>query len=125
MSAVPAPQVRLLGAAIAPHDTAERRAQYLAGDFPRAELVKDLDKRYRWDLYWLVRPTLDTALTDVLGWSNDACLDTALRKCVPALPTPKLDPARYYVDAGTTQVSPTGRRVIAEMTVPARRYRIR
>jgi hypothetical protein len=108
MSAVPAPQVRQLAAAIAPHDTAERRAQYLAGDFDRADRVKDLDKRYRWDLYWLVRPTLATDLTDVLGWSNDACLDTALRRCVPPLAP-----------------SPTGRRVIAEMTVPARRYRIR
>jgi hypothetical protein len=85
VSAVPAPQVRQLAAAIAPLDTVERRAQYLAGDFDRADRVKDLDKRYRWDLYWLVRPTLATALTDVLGWSNDACLDTALRRCVKPL----------------------------------------
>lgn len=85
MGAVPALQARQLAAAIAPHDTPERRAQYLAGDFPRAALVKDLNKRYRWDLYWLVRPSLPTALTDVLGWSNDACLDTALRRCVRPL----------------------------------------
>lgn len=35
-----------------PLDTPERRARYLAGDFYKSAAVKDLNRRYRWDLFW-------------------------------------------------------------------------
>jgi hypothetical protein len=71
--------------AIAPLDSMERRQRYIAGDFPRADLVKDLDKRYRWDLYWhalaLGRPL---PRTEQHGYT-DAHIDTALRNLVEPL----------------------------------------
>lgn len=71
-----------LKTAIEPLDTAERRAKYLAGDFPRAERCKDLNMRYRWDLYWLARnPDHDSYL-------NDTHIDTALRRIVINVQTP-------------------------------------
>lgn len=95
MSSHPVPRAvaTIIGQAIAPHDTPERRAQYLAGDFPRADAVKDLDKRYRWDLYWLVRPSLAVQVTDILGWSLDSHIDTVLRRSVPKLPVLTWDDA--------------------------------
>lgn len=67
-------------------DDQPRRARYLTGDFPRAEAVKDLDTRYRWDLFW--------AATDggrrriwASGTYDDAHVDTALRRIVPPLST--------------------------------------
>lgn len=73
----------VLRTAIGPLDTAERRATYLAGDFPRAELVKDLDVRYRWDLLWASDAM--TAIGDAGRDYLDAHIDTALRSIVPAL----------------------------------------
>lgn len=66
--------------AIAPFDTPERRARYLAGDFARADRVDDLDKRYRWDLAWEanVYPSLPAGLLD-------SHVDTALRSIVAPL----------------------------------------
>lgn len=62
-------------------DTEHTRATYRDGQFPRAERVKDLDKRYRWDLYYAAK-----------GWDlpgmdglTDAHVDTALRVIVPPL----------------------------------------
>lgn len=82
MAKIPNETVEQLRELMAPADTPERRARYLAGDFPRADRVQDLDKRYRWDLFWekvnighlLPGPTL-----------KDAHIDTALRKVVPPL----------------------------------------
>lgn len=69
-----------LKSAIQPHDTEQRREVYLSGDFPRPEGVKDLDTRYRWDLFYAVK-----------GWSHfpedssysTTHIDTALRQIVP------------------------------------------
>jgi hypothetical protein len=70
-----------LRAAITPLDTAELRAIYATGEFPRAALVKDLDKRYRWDLYWrAVRA--GNSLPDSTDGYNDSHIDTALRTLV-------------------------------------------
>lgn len=69
---------------IEPLDTPERRARYLSGDFPRADRVKDLAMRYRWDLYWEMdwaEPELKFELSDY----RDTHLDTALRRIVPTL----------------------------------------
>lgn len=67
--------------AIAPLDTQERRQRYLDGDFPRAFAVSDLDKRYRWDLFWMVRPHLAVSLHGL----KDNHIDTVLRKIVAPL----------------------------------------
>ncbi len=81
---VSAEHLAVLGAAVVPLDTAERRARYAAGDFPRAEQVRDIDKRYRWDLYWgAVRA--GHSLPDSTDGYNDAHIDTALRHIVSPL----------------------------------------
>lgn len=67
--------------AITPLDTDERRARYIAGDFFRAEEVKDLDKRYRWDLLWESRTNKAFPIYDY----NTAHIDTALRSIVKPL----------------------------------------
>ena len=73
--------VEELRAAIAPVDTEERRATYRAGDFPRAGAVQDLDKRYRWDLLWIVGANYHHT-TEGLSMAH---IDTALRSIVPPL----------------------------------------
>ena len=78
-------QMEAMRERIAPLDTAERRQAYREGRFPRADRVKDLDMRYRWDLYHAGR------VSDVLDrWGSgdgltDAHIDTGLRRIVPAL----------------------------------------
>lgn len=79
-----APDFAALKAAIEPLDTAERRQVYREGKFARAELVKDLDTRYRWDLYWMVGG-LHGVLPDVTHDYKDAHIDTALRRIVAPL----------------------------------------
>lgn len=69
-------------AAVAPLDTAETRERYRRRDIPRAEAVKDIDTRYRWDLFyaagsWRLLPTDNDY--------NSAHITTALRAIVPAL----------------------------------------
>jgi hypothetical protein len=77
-----------LRAAIAPLDTPARREAYLSGRFPRAELVKDLDKRYRWDLLWGTTGSERVGFwSDLYAYLNDDHIDTALRSIVPKLET--------------------------------------
>jgi hypothetical protein len=72
-------EVEKLREAISPLDTEERRHIYLDGDFPRSQFVKDLDMRYRWDLYWACG----------VGFEDnnlmDSHIDTALKAIVPKL----------------------------------------
>lgn len=77
-----------LVAVVAPLDTATNRSAYRAGQFPRADAVKDRDKRYRWDLMWAARG-MDAmgGTTEVYAYMSDAHIDTALRAIVPALDT--------------------------------------
>lgn len=72
---------------LAPLDTAERRQAYREGRFPRAEKVRDLDMRYRWDLYHAarVREVLDRNIGGEGADLTDAHIDTALRRIVPPL----------------------------------------
>ena len=80
-------QVEAMRERIAPLDTAERRQAYREGRFPRAEAVKDLDMRYRWDLYHAAR-VADVFHTGIGGEDAglpDAHIDTGLRRIVPAL----------------------------------------
>jgi hypothetical protein len=71
----------ILETAIKQHDTPERRARYLKGDFPRSDRTKDLNKRYRWDLLWeFVETTFITM--QIYQYANDDHIDTALRNIV-------------------------------------------
>lgn len=85
---VTAEHLALIRGAVEPLDTPERRARYLARDFPRADVVQDLDMRYRWDTLWLAVAPMDS--DDVRhvvydGGYATAHLDTALRAVVPPL----------------------------------------
>lgn len=66
---------------ITPLDTDTTRKAYRNGQYPRAELTKDVNRRYRWDLMWAARAH------DVIKNAeyNDAHIDTALRSIVPTL----------------------------------------
>jgi len=79
-----APDFEALKAAIEPLDTELNRSRYLKGEFPRAELVKDLDTRYRWDLYWAAGG-IHRILPDVEHDYKTAHIDTALRNIVAPL----------------------------------------
>lgn len=66
---------------VRPFDTEPTRERYRRRDFPRSEAVKDVDRRYRFDLFYAAR-----------GWSafgdadyTDAHIETALKRVVPAL----------------------------------------
>ena len=69
-------------AAIAPLDTPAMRARYAARDIPRGDAVKDIDKRYRWDLFWQAG-----GMETISGGGSyaDAHIDTALRRVVAPL----------------------------------------
>lgn len=80
-------QVEAMRERICPLDTAETRQAYREGRFPRADRVRDLDKRYRWDLYHAGRVS---EVLDMWGGGDgegltDAHIDTALRRIVPPL----------------------------------------
>lgn len=65
-------------------DTEEVRQVYRDGKFPRADQVKDLNKRYRWDLLWA--SGLSALITEMYDQGvNDSHIDTALRKIVKEL----------------------------------------
>jgi hypothetical protein len=66
-------------------DAEEVRQSYREGNFPRSEMVKDLDKRYRWDLFWAATRS-EFKLRDALNaYLNDSHIDTALRAMVKPL----------------------------------------
>lgn len=68
--------------AIATLDTPSTRERYRAGDFPRADAVRDLDKRYRYDLFYAAGGCRLLPEDDGL---TDAHIYTALRRVVPSL----------------------------------------
>ena len=71
---------------IAEQDTQARREQYRSRNFKNADKVKDLDKRYRWDLFCYAVPV--KFVCDVLyKYLDDNHLDSALRQIVPELET--------------------------------------
>ena len=55
---VPPATLEAMRDAIAPLDTPTVRGAYLRGEFPRAELVKDLDRQYRCH-HWRTRDRAD------------------------------------------------------------------
>jgi hypothetical protein len=74
---------------IEPLDTNETRQAYREGRFPRADKVRDLDMRYRWDLFYaargsdIVEPDAGRII-DSRGITTDH-IDTALRRIVAPL----------------------------------------
>lgn len=76
----------LIREAVTPLDTPERREGYRNREFPRAAAVKNLDKRYRWDLFYAATRVDLNALRPVLDAGYfDTHFDTALKAVVPAL----------------------------------------
>jgi len=76
--------LRMIREAISPLDTDGIREAYRNGEFPRAGQVKDLDKRYRWDLYYAaIRRAW--SLHDATHGYTMAHIDTALRAVVDPL----------------------------------------
>lgn len=73
-----------LKAGIEPLDTVERRNLYLESRFPYADKVRELNKRYRWDL--LHAAGLTGWLCDTLyRYAHDDHVDSALRSIVKDL----------------------------------------
>lgn len=66
-------------------DTEERRKRYTMGAFPRSDKVKDLNERYRWDLWWELPRDVRYAVSDHTPDMTSAHTDTMLRKLIPAL----------------------------------------
>lgn len=73
-------------------DTPENRALYLARQVPRADLVKDWDKRYRWDVFHAIGRALNPhgpgtkwCCDELYPYLNDDHIDSALRSIVPPL----------------------------------------
>ena len=80
---------------IAPLDTDDTRQAYREGRFPRADSVKDLDMRYRWDLFYAAKcgelvdgdhaGAIVRGGAVVSGTITSAHIDTALRRIVASL----------------------------------------
>jgi hypothetical protein len=70
--------------AITPMDTAHHREMYRMGKFARADKVKNLDERYRWDLMW----ASGASHLVNFGEYQSSHIDTALRKIVPLIEGP-------------------------------------
>ena len=70
-----------LKSTVSPLDTSEARSAYQRRDFPRAELCRDVDKRYRWDLLHASR----FPVTSLYSYLDDTHIDTALRNIVRPL----------------------------------------
>jgi hypothetical protein len=60
------------------------RERYRRREIPRGNLVQDIDKRFRWDLYWAAARK-NGGLPDSTNGYNDAHIDTALRAIVKPL----------------------------------------
>ena len=80
---IPKDTIDAIAAAIHPLDTETMRAQYRTLNIERAGAVKDINKRYRWDLAHAARVDI-CALYDTHG-ANDSHVDSALRSIVPPL----------------------------------------
>lgn len=69
-------------------ETEELRQKYREGNFPRADKVKDLNMRYRWDNFNFINQLSNFELSKKAYREenlNDNHVDTALRKIVKPL----------------------------------------
>ena len=80
MAKINGDMLEALRAKISPLDTEIRRNIYRSGLFPKSDMVKDLDRRYRFDLFYVARgyEVLD-------GYFLDSHIETALKTIVPSL----------------------------------------
>lgn len=84
MATVTATHKKMMRDAIAPLDTESARQTYRDGNFRRAEDCKDVNKRYRWDLFWAANTSYPEALAPILDANyKDTHIDTALRSIIP------------------------------------------
>lgn len=76
-------------------DTALRQ-DYRNGDFANSDKVKDLDKRFRFDVWWYIKKQ-NPALANMVANEdlNDDHLYTALKKTIPPL-VEKLDSEKTF-----------------------------
>jgi hypothetical protein len=70
--------------AIAPLDTPELRAQYIALDIPNHRAWMDINVRYKFDLLWIAVNTGRITRRELDDY-NDTHLSTALGRIVPKL----------------------------------------
>lgn len=71
-----------LKAAIEPLDKEEYREQYRQRKIARADTVRDINVRYRWDLYYFAAKQVGGLPDSTNGYKMNH-IDTALRKIVP------------------------------------------
>ena len=65
-------------------NTTANRRRYIAGDFPRAELCKDVNTRFRWDILWAIPNNIRQpihAQAKALG-GNDTHLNSLLKSMI-------------------------------------------
>ncbi len=79
---MPADLFNSLKTACDPFNTDENRQAYREGRFPRADRVKDLNKRFRWDVFYASRFDSRPLYAADL---HDEHIDTALRAIIPTL----------------------------------------
>lgn len=72
-----------LKAAIAPLDTEDNRQFYRDGKCDSFDKVKDLNRRYRWDLLFSSKSS--NLIIEIYDYANDKHIDTALREIVKEL----------------------------------------
>lgn len=80
MARINGTDLEALRAVVAPLDTETAREAYRRGDFPRSESVDDLDRRYRFDVFYATKGY--RVLPDDV---TTAHIDTALRSIIPTL----------------------------------------
>lgn len=69
--------------AIKPFDTPERRERYKTGDFINSKAVIDLNKRYRWDLFYIACSWRIFGDDETFEGMTDAHIYTALKSIIP------------------------------------------
>ena len=75
-----------LATLVAPYDNEANRTRYRNRDIPRADAVRDINKRYRWDI-WYATTRRNREFFDVVQEVNpsDSHIDTLLRSVIPTL----------------------------------------
>jgi hypothetical protein len=78
----------ILRAALAPLDTPALRELYINRTFSNADKVKDVNKRYRWDLLYMSKLKIGDGVgikgdLDLYAYMDDTHIDTALRAIIP------------------------------------------
>ena len=61
--------------------------EYETGKFPRADKVKDLNVRFRWDLFHFIWSKMERSgkKLNLYDYLNDTHIDTALRRICPKI----------------------------------------